>query len=154
MIYLSNSQFGVAIQKNSRGAAMTPNEIVIDGYLKAWGYFVRVDRSRRQYSQVNWGDFVGENPVGVEDVVLSRVCDFMRVLRGGNPDVYTVLRALYVEHQSARDVARKTGRNERTVRALRQQGWQALNWYFFGRVDEVAPSRIQRWGELPLGAIV
>lgn len=126
---------------------MSMNKIIIDGYLKAWGWFIRIDRTQRGYSAINWGDYVGSTPVQIEDVMLERTCEAMNRIKAERFDIYRVLRDFYVEDKTAKDIALDQGVNPAQVRNLKSEGYKMLRLMLLGCCIE--SERSNHWGEYP-----
>lgn len=130
------------------------NQIIIDGYMKAWGWFMRIDRGCTGYTTVKWNDLIGSTPVQIEDPLLERICAAMRVVRESRPATYSALYVLYVEGVDIKSAGPRLGLSRRRVADLRQDGFSFLSGMLFGMEIAEPTGRIQRWGEYPKESVV
>lgn len=133
----------------------TMNHAIIDGYLRAWGEFVRKDRSCPGLTKLKW-DFVGENAVPLEDPQLERICEAMQYLREEKTETYGVLRMLYVQRKTAKEVSRLRHSSTAAVYDHRLDGVIFLSGYLLGAAGLATKRKtgeIYRWGELPAGPV-
>lgn len=105
------------------------------------------------FSGLGW-DFVGENPLGVEDRQLERICAAMRTIRASKPETYRVLYTLYVDQLSVKKAGGRLGISRRRVSDLKLDGIIFLSGFLLGAeyIDEPGQV-IQRWGERPAGEV-
>ena len=134
----------------------TMNHAIIYGYLRAWGEFVRRDRSCPGLTKSQLWDLAGSKPIPLEDPQLERICEAMQYLRQEKQEVYGVLRMLYVQQKSAKEVSKLRHSSTAAVYDHRLDGVIFLSGYLLGAAGlatQRKPGEIYHWGELPVGPI-
>lgn len=129
-------------------------KFIIEKYLKAWGAFIRLDRSVRGYTTPGFW-LGGTSSNEIDEKQIERLCAAMQYLRDEKPNTYKTFYLQYVDQVDIKKIAKVMNVSGRHVYTFRHEGLIFLAGILLGGgLSDTPPGDLRRWGEYPMADVL